>query len=85
MVGMLTPQCKISSMKCMSHPNFACLGGDDGIVKAVVHNPAVSTLLIDEIYEWMEEGCTMDDVVTRLRARTVPRGYEFHTWIKGTL
>lgn len=60
------------------------IGGEDGIIKATVHNPAVSSKLINEIAAWKEEDSTMEDVVTRLRARTVPRGYKYHTWIQGT-
>ena len=26
----------------------------------------------------------MKDIIDRLRPRTVPPGYEFHTWIPGT-
>lgn len=52
-------------------------------MRACVHNQAVSTELLSEIAEWKAEKCTEEDIVTRLRARTVPVGYEPHTWVKG--
>lgn len=46
-------------------------------------NPAVGTEVLKEIAMWKEEGCKMEDVIARLRARIVPEGYEPHPWIKG--
>ena len=57
--------------------------GEDGILRAAVPNPAVGEKLLQEISTWMEEGCTMEDVVLRLRLRTVPNGYEPHNWCEG--
>ena len=31
------------------------------------------------------EGASDKDVITRLRQRTVPDGYSYHTWIPGLL
>ena len=59
------------------------VGGKDGIIEAEVINRAVPTSVLKEILMWKEEGCTIEDVVTRLRNRTVPSGYGYHTWSEG--
>ena len=46
---------------------------------------AVSPVLIAEIQKWYSNGAEEDDVIERLRLRTVPPGYKIHTWIEGTL
>ncbi|XP_065893229.1 uncharacterized protein [Dysidea avara] len=57
----------------------------DGRVVARVRNPAVNSDLLREVYQWNEEGATIDDVIERLRLRTVPPKYvgTIHTWIDG--
>ena len=47
------------------------------------HNPAVPLAVLREIVEWKQGGATMDDVVARLRLRTVPHGHTTHTWTSG--
>jgi hypothetical protein len=59
------------------------VGGKDGIIEAEVVNRAVPTSVLKEILTWKEEGCTVEDVITRLRIRTVPTGYGYHTWTEG--
>ena len=59
------------------------VGGKDGIIEAEVVNRAVPTSVLKEILTWKGEGCTIEDVVTRLRNRTVPNGYGYHTWSEG--
>ena len=39
------------------------------------NNPAVSKELLEEILSWKIEGASNIDVITRLRQRTLPRGY----------
>ena len=48
-------------------------------------NPAVSSPLLQEVYQWTKECATIDDVIERLRLRTVPSEYvgTIHTWIDG--
>ncbi len=46
------------------------------------HSPVDETTL-REIAAWMEEGCTMNDLVARLRPKTVPPGYSTTEWKKG--
>lgn len=58
----------------------ACSGHE---IKAEVPNPAVTTTLLKEIKEWTTEGAKLDDIVTRLRQRTVPTGYVIHNWDQG--
>lgn len=48
-------------------------------------NPTVSGKLLQEINSWRREGASDRDVITRLRQRTVPNGYSYHTWIPGLL
>ena len=54
---------------------FITIGAADGTVQAKLPNPAVSTHLLMEIMKWKEEGAQEDDIITRLRPRTVPIGY----------
>lgn len=54
------------------------IGNKDGIVAASVPNPAISTELLKEIQQ-------CDDVIGRLRMKTVPPGYATHSWIEGGL
>ena len=46
-------------------------------------NPAVSSSLLQEIWNWKQKGVSMTDIVSRLRTRTVPSGYPYHTWKPG--
>ena len=39
--------------------------------------------VLQEIAIWKAEGASDSDVVTRLRLKTVPEGYEYHPWKKG--
>ena len=43
----------------------------------------VSEALINEIDRWIREECTIEDVVIRLRSKTVPNGYSPQPWISG--
>ena len=56
----------------------------DGVV-ARVRNPAVNSELLQEVYKWNMEDATMDDVIERLRLRTVPSKYtgSIHSWTDG--
>ena len=60
------------------------VGSPNGVISAQVHNPAVSNTLLKEIWQWKTEGCSDVDVITRLRMRTVPLGYDVHTWVSGS-
>ena len=48
-------------------------------------NPAVPYSLLAEIWKWMSEKTSLEDVVVRLQPRTVPNGYKYHTWKEGTI
>ena len=54
----------------------------DGTVVASEPNSADDSPLLKDILLWKLEGCS-NDVVARLRQRTVPKGYQFHPWIAG--
>ena len=58
---------------------------DNGRIIARVTNPAVSSTLLQEVYQWNKEGATINDIIERLRLRTVPSEYvgTIHTWIDG--
>ena len=56
------------------------VGCPDGSIVATEQNPAVSAELLAEIFQWREAGATEDDVIERLRMRTVPPGYTPHLW-----
>ncbi|XP_065887166.1 uncharacterized protein [Dysidea avara] len=55
----------------------------DGVVTARVHNDAVHTDLLNQIHGWITAGAKQDDAIERLRLKTVPTGYNVHTWIQG--
>ena len=54
---------------------------DDTVIPEL-ENPVVPQHILSEIHNWREHGATMQDV-ERLRPRTVPPGYVFHTWKAG--
>lgn len=51
-----------------------------GMIVADISNPAVTGEILEEIWKWREEGCTVQDVIVRLRNRVIPIGYEYHNW-----
>ena len=55
----------------------------DENIGAEHHNPAVSSDVLKEIWEWKQQGATLEDVIDRLRSRTVPPGYVPHPWTHG--
>ena len=55
----------------------------DRTVKPLVPNSIVSSTLLLTILSWLMESCSMEDVIVRLRQRTVPSGYAIHSWIPG--
>ena len=56
------------------------IGDKDGSITAVNPNPAVPESVLKEILEWKKSGATEDDIIGRLRIRTVPNGYPIHPW-----
>jgi hypothetical protein len=54
-----------------------------GSIKAVRENPAVPKQVLLEILLWKLERAMEVDVIARLRERTVPHSYKFHTWNPG--
>lgn len=73
---------RLNFIEALMHP--ACMlitpACPDGSVAAEVPNPAVTPELLKEILEWKRHGATINDVITRLRQRTVPTGYTIHMW-----
>ena len=52
---------------------------------AEIPHSAVPTALLTEILLWKDEGCSEMDVIERLRLRTIPDGYHYHTWNYGII
>ena len=52
----------------------------DGSILALTQNPAVPLSTLQDIQNWKRTGVSDEDVVDRLRARTVPAGYPYHKW-----
>lgn len=71
----------LCSLTCLAVLILAVL--PDGTVTAKYHNPAVPVSVLDEIFQWINNGALMSDVIDRLRCRTVPPGYETHSWSPG--
>ena len=55
----------------------------DSTIIPELANPAVPQLILSVVHNWREHGATMEDIVDRLRPRTVSHGYVFHTWRAG--
>ena len=68
--------------KCQPSPFAVTL---DGHIVAKKESPAVSMELLAEILDWKLEGATDKDVLCRLRHRTVPAGYSYHSWCTGIM
>ena len=54
----------------------------DGVLVAEEPNPAVPQEVLKEVWQLKQE-VSLEDIVSRLRARTVPSGYSFHPWKRG--
>ena len=57
--------------------------GSAGGITAEIPNPAVSGVILRDIQRSKEEKCSEEDIITRLRLRTIPAGYNYHTWHPG--
>ena len=57
----------------------------DGVLKANKESNIVPQHMLLEIILWRAEGAGDEDVIARLKQRTVPNGYAIHTWQPGTL
>lgn len=69
--------------KLLDQTSCVITGLADGTVEAANPNPAVGTDVLLDIIDWQSEGATVDDICARLRHRTIPLGYDFHTRIPG--
>lgn len=56
-----------------------------GEVVAEESNPAVPEEVLNEVWQLKQELISIEDIISRLRTRTVPSGYSFHSWKKGVL
>lgn len=39
--------------------------------------------ILQEVFQWKKSGLSIEDIISRLRPRTVPAGYSFHKWKSG--
>ena len=56
----------------------------DGSISAQLPNPAVTEEILRKIVQWNRSGLSNDGIINNLRKKTVPVGYNFHTWTPGT-
>ena len=55
----------------------------DGTIVPETNDTVVPQCILKEILMLKEQGISMRDIVQRLRPRTVPAGYVYHTWTPG--
>lgn len=60
--------------------DFIVLETKDGCVQALRYNPAISTETLMAILQWKRLGIDDEDVIERLRLKTVPSGYTPSVW-----
>ena len=65
------------------HYYALCVGLSNGSLTAQKPSDIVSMQLLKEIEYWKKEGASDEDVICRLRPKTVPPGQKYSTWIKG--
>ena len=101
MIGMITPICTLMNMGYMSNSLmctvyllwYSCshvmlISTNNfpyNVIVSQVPNPAISNEVLKEIVQWKHEGLSLDGIIDRLRPRTVPSGYSYHTLIEGIL
>jgi len=76
----LTSLCQIASNIFTSIEQLT-----DGTITTEGNSQIVPQHVLHDISCWMKQGVGMKDIVDRLRPRTVPSGYEYHTWTAGTV
>ena len=57
----------------------------DGSIQAKDANSIVPESVLHLIWLLRKQGISFQDIVQRLRPRTVPSGYAYHNWIPGKL
>ena len=87
LLAMLTPKGKMCTviMYGITYSFHHAIVNTDGSISAKCPDRAVSHSILKEIFEWKRSGVSMDDIVDRLRSRTVPSGNPIHPWILGLL
>lgn len=56
---------------------------EQSVLVAEDNTSMVPTEVLQEILNWRKDGISLDDIISRLRSRTVPSGYPIHTWKDG--
>lgn len=77
--------CNLNPKNVLDVQHLVCLFSvkPDGSLVAECDNPAVPMSYLHDIWMWMGEGATMEQVIDRLRPCTVPPGYTCNTWTPG--
>ena len=70
MLGMLTPKGYTIQCMYMYECTLCIIVKEDGTIQAEICNPSVPSGILKDIHMWMEEGCSMDHIIERLRNRT---------------
>ena len=63
--------------------NFQISDMLDGKIVVKCPSRAVSSQCLREILSWKLNGVSDSDIISRLRAKTVPPGYPIHPWKPG--
>ena len=63
------------SIHCILH-----LETTEGLLIAEEPNPAVPDDVLMEVWRLRQDHIADEDIISRLRSRTVPSGYSFHSW-----
>ena len=58
---------------------------DDGSVTAEQPNDAISEETLQMILDWKRSGLEMNNIIDRLRSKTIPPGYPIHPWCPGRI
>ena len=62
-----------------------CTECASGVVSAEQQESPLPVDILEEVMELKMKGVSLEDIISRLRPRTVPNGYPFHTWKQGRI
>ena len=85
MLTLITPKGKITDTQILSFYVFISKSEQlpDGTIQVQANSSIVPQCILKNIWMWMRQGIDWKDIVERLRPRTVPPGYVYHTWTPG--
>jgi len=68
---------------CGNKPFFFSVELSDGTIQAELDTGCIPQSVLREIWSMRRQGISFEDIVERLRPRTVPSGYTYHNWTPG--